>query len=659
MQTELYAATAAQQSPAPDWRLAASRYVMIRGHMPRLFALLALIVIAASANAGPDPHSYAEPGRFLVRHVALDLRADFAAHRLEGTADLTVERIDLEAMEFHLDTRDLEIQSVKLVSEAGMASVLAYRVDPPDPVLGSRLTIELSKCCAAPALMHLRIEYRTSAEASALQWLEPAQTSGPHPYLYSQGQTIHARSWIPVQDSPAVRMTYEARIRTPPELVAVMSAARVENADLAPGEYRFEMKQPIPAYLFALAVGDLEFQSLGNRTGVWTEPSRLAAAVQEFADLPRMLEAGEKLMGPYRWERYDLLIMPHSFAFGGMENPRLSFISPSVVAGDRSLVGVIVHELAHSWSGNLVTNATWNDFWLNEGFTTYLERRLFETLYGERRSRMQDAIGYEFLVEAIEDAKAAGRPQDTSLQLNLTGRDPDEGTSDIAYQKGRWFLGYLEERFGRPAFDAFLREYFDSHAFASTDTQSFRAYLLAQLARQGAPKIPVAEIDEWLTGVGMPATTPAIPSGVFDAVDRAAAEWRAGRLPTAELPVRDWVPQEWMRFLEEQPADLGDARLAELRAQFKLGADGNAEIARSWLALVVRSAYVPAYADLERFLLSTGRHKLVVGLYRDLARTQDGLALGRTIYAKARPGYHATIRAAVERLLQLDSAATS
>jgi hypothetical protein len=342
-----------------------------------------------------------------------------------------------------------------------------------------------------------------------------------------------------------------------------------------------------------------------------------------------------------------------------MENPRLSFISPSVVAGDRSLVGVIVHELAHSWSGNLVTNATWNDFWLNEGFTTYLERRLFETLYGERRSRMEDAIGFEFLVEAIEDAKAAGRPQDTSLQLNLTGRDPDEGTSAIAYEKGRWFLGYLEERFGRPAFDAFLREYFDSHAFASTDTQSFRAYLLAHLARQGAPKIPVAEIDEWLFGVGMPATTPAIPSGVFDAVDRAAAAWRAGRLPTAELPVRDWVPQEWMRFLEEQPADLDHAKLAELRAQFKLGADGNAEIARSWLALVVRSAYVPAYADLERFLLSTGRHKLVVGLYRDLARTQEGLALGRTIYAKARPGYHASIRAAVERLLQLDSSATS
>jgi len=439
----------------------------------------------------------------------------------------------------------------------------------------------------------------------------------------------------------------------------VMSAARVEDADLAPGEYRFEMHQPIPAYLIAIAVGDLKFRSLGERVGVWTEPSRLAAAANEFADLPRMLEAGERMVGPYRWDRYDLLIMPHSFAFGGMENPRLSFISPSVVAGDRSLVAVIVHELAHSWSGNLVTSATWNDFWLNEGFTTYLERRLFETLYGERRARMEDAIGYEFLVQAIEDAKAAGLPQDSSLLLNLAGRDPDEGTSDVAYEKGRWFLGYLEARFGRPAFDAFLREYFDSHAFQSMDTAGFRSYLLTQLVRPGAPAIPVAEIDEWLYGTGMPATTPPIPGGVFDAVDRAAAEWRAGRLAVGDLPVHDWVPQEWMRFLEGQPADLSDARLVELRSHFRLGADGNAEIARSWLALVVRTAFEPAYADLERYLLSTGRHKLVVGLYRDLARTEAGLELGRKIYARARPGYHATIRAAVERLLGPDAIRTS
>ena len=625
----------------------------------RIIAALAMLAFAHAASAAHDPHSYAEPDRFLVRHVALDLRADFSVHRLEGNAELTVERIDPAARELRLDTRDLEIHSVRLLGEAGQVRNLEFRLDARDSILGSRLTIDLAPQDGGSAPQRLRIEYRTSPEASALQWLEPAQTSGPHPYLYSQGQAIHARSWIPMQDTPIVRVRYTARIRTPPGLVAVMSAARIADADAAPGEYRFEMRQPIPAYLIALAIGELEFRSLGERAGVWTEPSRLDAAAQEFADLARMVEAGERLMGPYRWERYDLLIMPPSFAYGGMENPRLSFISPSVVAGDRSLVSVIVHELSHSWSGNLVTNATWNDFWLNEGVTTYLERRLLETLYGERRARMEDAIAYEYLVQAIADAEAAGLPRDSSLQPDFAGRDPDEASSDVPYEKGRWFLGFLEARFGRPAFDAFLREYFDAHAFVSIDTATFREYLLAHLAHPGAPSIPVAEIDEWLYGVGMPATTPAIPREVFDAVDRAATEWRAGRIAVGELPVRNWVSQEWMRFLDRQPAELDDARLAELRAHFGLGADGNAEIARSWLALVVRSAYEPAYADLERFLLSTGRHKLVVGLYRDLARTETGLELGRRIYARARPGYHATIRQAVERLLLLENGAAT
>ena len=630
---------------------------MIRALMPKLVALLLMLALADTASAARDPHSYAEPERFLVRHVALDLRADFTAHRLEGSAELTIERIDPAAHELHLDTRDLDIHSVQLLNTSGQARKLPFRFDTRDAILGSRLTIVLVPQDGGPAQQRLRIEYRTSPEASALQWLEPAQTSGPRPFLYSQGQAIHARSWIPMQDTPAVRVRYTARIRTPPGLVAVMSAARITDARAAPGEYRFEMQQPIPAYLIALAIGDLAFRSLGERVGVWAEPSQLDAAAHEFADLPRMVEAGEHLMGPYRWDRYDLLVMPHSFAYGGMENPRLSFISLSILAGDRSLVSVIVHELSHSWSGNLVTNATWNDFWLNEGVTTYLERRLLETLYGERRARMEDAIAYEYLRQAIADAEAADLPRDSSLQLDLAGRDPDEGSSDVAYEKGRWFLGFLEARFGRPAFDAFLREYFDAHAFVSIDTATFRTYLLARLARPGAPTIPVSEIDEWLYGVGMPVTTPAIPSGVFDAVDRAATEWRAGRLTIEELPVRDWVPQEWLRFLDGQPADLEDARLGELRAHFGLGADGNAEIARSWLALVVRCAFEPAYADLERFLLSTGRHKLVVGLYRDLARTETGLELGRQIYVKARPGYHATIRQAVERLLLSDAGA--
>jgi leukotriene-A4 hydrolase len=602
-------------------------------------------------DAAADPHSFAQPGKFLVRHVELDLTADFEARRLAGTAELTVEQVDPQANELVLDTNGLEIRTVHLVEMSGRARVLAFKLGEPDPILGSPLTIEFPHCCSATAEMRIRIDYRTSNEAAALQWLEPAQTSGPHPFMYTQGQAILARSWFPVQDSPGIRMTYGARIRTPPALAAVMSAARVADPAGAPGEHRFEMKQPIPAYLIALAIGDLAFQPLGERVGVWAEPSRLAAAANELADLQRMLETGERMAGPYRWDRYDVLIMPRAFAYGGMENPRISFVSPSIIAGDRSLVSTVVHELAHSWSGNLVTNATWDDFWLNEGFTSYLERRLVEQLYGERRANMEDAIAYEGLVQTIADLKAAGLEQDTDLKLNLAGRDPNEGTSDVAYDKGARFLRFLESRFGRPAFDAFLRGYFDAYAFRSMTTEGFREVLLTRLKQPGAPQITVEEIDSWIYGPGLPPTLPAVPQGVFDAVDRAATDWRAGRIATEDLPVKDWVPQEWVRFFERQPADVSHRKLGELRSAFRLGADGNAEIALSWLQLVIRAGYEPAYPDVEAFLLATGRWRLVETLFRDLSRTAAGTAFGREIYAKARPGYHASIRGAVERLI--------
>ncbi len=618
--------------------------------MKYLIALLACLP-AAAATAAADPHSYAEPDKFLVRRVAIDLTALFEAHRLKGSVELTVEQKDPTADTLNLDTRDLEIDSVRLVEASGREKVLAFQLGERDPILGSRLSIFFQHCCAATPEMRIRIAYRTSSEASALQWLDPAQTYGTKPYVYSQGEAIRTRSWIPLQDSPAVRVTYGAVLHTPPDLVAVMSAARVQQAGDGPGTYRFEMRQPIPSYLIAFAIGDLKFHAFSDRTGVWTETSRLAAASYEFEELPRMLVAGEKLAGPYRWDRYDVLVMPRSFPYGGMENPRLSFISPSVVAGDRSLVSTVVHELAHSWSGNLVTMASWNDFWLNEGFTSYLERRLSEEIYGKRFADMEDVISYGELVQAIDDMKAAGNFRDSDLKLNLVGRDPDEGASDVAYEKGRWFLGFLEGRFGRPAFDAFLREYFDAHAFQSMTTEGFRGWLLSRLAKPGAPKISAGEIDAWLYGPGLPATMPPVPSGVFDALDRTARDWRAGTIATADLPAGDWVPMEWTRFLDEQPADLPDAKLDELRSTFHLSSDGNAEIALAWLQLVIRAGYAPAYPDLERYLTQTGRWRLVSTLFTDLARTPQGLALARKIYAEAKSGYHASIRDEVERVI--------
>ena len=603
---------------------------------------------AVAVAATRDPHSNADPSQYLVRHAALDLETDFSAHRLRGAVDLTVERIAPTADWLSLDTRGLEIEAVGLRDDAGAVTPLEHRLGPPDPILGRALEIHMPAPAGATPRQVVRVEYSTGPDATALQWLAPEQTAGrAQPFLYTQSQPVYARSWIPVQDSPGIRFTYEARIRTPPGLRAVMSAAR-DSRPSGAGEHHFVMPQPIPAYLVALAVGDLEFRALGPRTGVYAEPTVLAAAAHEFADLEAMLVAAERLFGPYRWDRYDLLIMPPSFPMGGMENPRLSFISPTVIAGDRSLVSMITHEMAHSWSGNLVTNAGWGDFWLNEGVTTYLERRILEGVYGRRLATMELVLGRQYLDEEIADLMAAGKPSDTALALDLRGRDPDDALSDIAYEKGSLFLQFIEWRVGRAALDHFLAGYFGDFGFRTVTTAEFDAYLRAKLLARHPDAIGERELRQWLYGTGLPGSVPPVRDAALTAVEQQRDEWLAGRIETGDLPVESWSPQQWMRFLDTLPDDLTDQRLAQLEARGALAEARNYEVLRSWLLLAVRSDYRPADARLEAFLVSTGRHKMVKRLYEELARTPERRALGCRIYAQARPGYHAMTRQMVD-----------
>ena len=606
---------------------------------------------AVAAAAARDPHSNADPSQYVVRHAALDLEADFDAQRLRGAVELTVERIAPTADRLLLDTRGLEISTVELRDEAGAVTPLEHRLGPPDPILGRALEIHMPAPAGATPRQIVRVEYSTGPDATALQWLAPEQTAGrAQPFLYTQSQPVYARSWIPVQDSPGIRFTYEARIRTPPGLRAVMSAARDPRSSGA-GEHRFVMPQPIPAYLVALAVGDLEFRELGPRTGVYAEPTVLAAAAHEFADLEAMLVAAERLFGPYRWDRYDLLIMPPSFPMGGMENPRLSFISPTVIAGDRSLVSMITHEMAHSWSGNLVTNASWDDFWLNEGVTTYLERRILEGVYGPRLASMELVLGRQYLDEEIEDLTAAGRLADTALTLDLRERDPDEALSDIAYEKGSLFLQFVEWRVGRAALDRFLAGYFRDFGFRTVTTAEFEAYLHAKLLARHPGAVGEGELWQWLYGTGLPSGAPPVRDDALAGVEQQRNDWLAGRIETVALPVQSWSPQQWMRFLDTLPDDLPDQRLAELEAHGALAEAGNSEVSRSWLLLAVRNEYRPADARLEAFLVGTGRHKMVKRLYEELARTPERRALGCRIYTQARPGYHPVTRQMVDALL--------
>jgi leukotriene-A4 hydrolase len=577
-----------------------------------------------------DIHSFAQPDEAVVRHLTLDVTVDFASQRLAGSATLRFE-LTPGARQLVLDTHGLSIDRVTL--DDGRET--AFAIGDSKPFLGAPLTIDVT-----PASKAVRIEYTSAPNAAAVQWLSPEQTAGGrHPFLFTQSQAILARTWVPCQDSPGLRMTYEATIRVPQGLMAVMSA---ENAtELAPdGVYHFRMPQPIPAYLLALAVGDLEFRSLGPNSGVWAEKPMIDASAYELADTPAMIEAAEKLYGPYRWGQYDVLVLPPSFPFGGMENPRLTFATPTILAGDRSLVNLVAHELAHSWSGNLVTNATWNDFWLNEGFTVYFERRIMEEIAGRKYSEMLALLGFQDLEATVAELP----PRDTHLFLDLTGRDPDEAATKLPYEKGYFLLRLLEERVGRAKWDVFLRDYFDRHAFESMTTSAF----VEELTRT-FPNLPF-DLNLWINGPGIPDNAPIVHSDAFTVVDEQVRAFEQGT-PAAQLPARNWSTHEWIHFLRHLPKSLSAEQMKDLDAAFHFTDSGNSEILHEWLMQAIEHRYTPAYDALERFLLRQGRRKFLKPLYQKLAETPEGMERARAIYRKARSMYHSVSYRTIDQIL--------
>ena len=595
-------------------------------------AFAMLILCPPGVAADRDAHSFANPAHVRVKHVALDLAVDFDKTEIRGTAILSVERTSKDVKQpLVLDTRGLKIGSVDWQADRGIYWKAKFALGKPDPVLGQALTIELPADATA-----VRVTYTTGPNATALQWLTPAQTAGKkRPLLFTQSQAIDARSWVPLQDTPGVRITYTAKVRTPKDLLAVMSAGN-DPAARRTGEYTFAMTQPIPSYLMALAVGDLDFRPLSKRTGVYAEPGVVNKAATEFADLEEMVLACEKLYGPYRWERYDVLVMPPSFPFGGMENPRLTFASPTILAGDKSLVALLAHELAHSWSGNLVSNATWRDFWLNEGFTVYLERRIMEAVYGKARADAEAVLGKRSL-----DREMADLPKpDQVLHIDLTGRPPVDGLTDVPYEKGALFLKHLEAVYGRERFDKFLSGYFAHFSFQSITTAQFKAYLTEHLLKDDPAKAARAKVDEWLTQPGLPADAPSPSAEALEKVEAHAKAFAADKVEAPDLPGKAWTAQEWLHFLTSLPGPPGKDRLAALDAAFHLTKSGNSEIVFAWLLLAVKNGYAPADERLEAFLTEQGRRKFLKPLYEELAKTPAGKERARAIYQKARPTYH-------------------
>ncbi|QUN07284.1 M1 family metallopeptidase [Shewanella yunxiaonensis] len=595
---------------------------------------LSLLLLSPLANAVvTDEFSYANTQDVQTRHIDLQLTLDFTQKQIRGTTTLDLKWLHPKAP-LILDTRDLTITKVEGLTSNGDWQPLKFTLAAKDPVLGQKLTIDTE----ALQPQQVRIAHLSSPDASGLQWLTAAQTLGKkQPFLFSQNEAIHARSWMPLQDTPSIRASYAATITAPKGLTVLMSADRHPVSDTVT---RFVMPQAIPSYLIAIAAGNLKFAAFDARSGVWAEPEQLKQAQYEFADTPKMIDTVEQRYGHYRWGRYDLLILPPSFPFGGMENPKLSFITPTLIAGDRSLVSVIAHELAHSWSGNLVTNACWRDIWLNEGFTSYVENRVVEDLYGVERAKMERTISYGELLKEIKDLPVAL----TSLHPDLKGLDPDTSFSDIPYTKGQLFLVYLEQKFGRKHFDAFVKQYFAHFAFQSIDTETFENYLEQHLLSVYPGTVAKEEIDTWLYGEGMPASTPIPTSDSFKPVEAARTAWLAGSKKLNQLSTKDWNAQQWLHFLNQMPAKasanaLSLAQLQQLDQQFDFSHTGNDEIAFSWFSLALDYGDYAVKPALGEYLNRIGRLRLVKPLYEKLAASPEK-AWGKQIFEQAKAAYH-------------------
>jgi aminopeptidase N len=588
--------------------------------------------------ATADPHSFARPQEAVMTHLSLRLTVDFERKILSGAATIRYKSTP-GARQLVLDTRDLAVESVLCGTQPAQ-----WTFGTEAPFMGKPLTIAIQA-----GEGEVTVRYSTSPEAAALQWLEPGQTDGKeHPFMFSQSQAILARTWAPVQDSPGIRFTYDAEVTVPAGLMALMSAEN-PTAVSHDGNYRFRMNQPVPAYLLALAAGDLRFHAFDSRCGVYAEPSLLEKSAYEFADLPRMIEAAETLYGPYAWERYDLLVLPKSFPFGGMENPRLTFATPTIIAGDRSLTSLVAHELAHSWSGNLVTNETWSDFWLNEGFTVYFENRIMEALYGKEFADMQKKLGQTGLLETVEELGPSS--PDTRLKLQLQGRDPDDGMNDIAYEKGNNLLLVIEAYVGRERWDAFLRGYFSRHAFSTTNTEAFLTELKEQLFQDDPSGYLRLKIDEWVYQPGIPSNLPVIESVRFTAVEEQAKLFSGGT-PAVRLNTQGWTPFEWVHFLQELPEGLSMVRLSELDSVYRLTGSRNNEVLFQWMMTCLTNGYDGIYPALEEFLVEVGRRKFVKPLYQELVKTPSGREEAEKVFERAKGRYHAITRETVSSILE-------
>lgn len=586
-----------------------------------------------------DEHSFSIAEKAVVKHLDLDIKVDFETQTISGKASWKIDNVS-KGKEIIFDQNTLNITKVTLGDNEKPAK---FKLGTEVEFHGKPLVVNIE-----PNTTKVNIYYNTTKDAVALQWLTPEQTADKtKPFLFSQGQSIWTRTWIPCQDSPSIRFTYNAKVTVPNDLIALMSAENPQKKNET-GVYTFKQTKRIPSYLMALAVGDVAFKAIDGRTGVYAEPSVLEKAAWEFGELGKMVHAAEKLYGPYRWGRYDVLVLPPSFPYGGMENPNLTFLTPGVIAGDRSLTSLLAHELGHSWSGNLVTNATWDDIWLNEGFTTYVEHRIGEEIFGINEAKMQDVLSRKLLTDNI--AEMGEKNPDSRLKVDTQGRNADDALSDIPYEKGYAFLQTIEQAVGRKKFDAFIKEYFNAHAFQSITTEDFVAYINKVLIKGDPDLEEKIKLDEWIYQPGIPSNITLQVSDDFTRIDSIQKNWRKTGIKGLASQIKSTTEKQ--HFIDYLPEDLTEKEMAEIDTEFHLTEKGNFVIKRQWFVQAIKHNYKPARPVIEKFMIATSRTGSLQTLYKEMVKTSEGKEWAKSIFKKAKSGYHLTTIQSMEGILK-------
>lgn len=579
-----------------------------------------------------DPTTYSDLEQGEIKHIDFRIRADFSTRTLDIEATYQMQAPVSGSL--FLDTYKLNIKDAQVNGGA-----LIWELDEEDEVLGQRL--QLKNLNGADKFT---LKFSTSPESRALQWIDAEKTAGgKHPFLFSQCQSIHARSIFPCQDTPSVRFTYSAEVEAPEGLKAVMAAEQLPAVD-GSGVFHFQMPQPIPSYLFAIGIADLVFHEFGPRTGIYAEPVTIESAAWEFAENETKVDEAEKLLGPYMWGRYDLLVLPPSFPYGGMENPRLTFLTPTSILGTRGQTSLITHELAHAWTGNLITNATWRDFWLNEGWTTYAETRITEVLDGRDVFNLNDAYNEKGLLKLME--RIGMDSPHTCLKLPGDEKDADSFTTAVAYYKGAYFLKECEHAVGRERFDAFIQKYMKRFQFQSITTEDFLDFLKAEL-----PEVfEKVDVHKWVYEPGLPERKNRPHSQLFEDVQTVLHDYEQGKRPTREQ-VAGWHRYQVLTFLNNLPKSIpvDDCKYFDEILGLEKANDG--AFFSPFYAICVSSGYQEAMSRIETFMGTVGRMLYVLPIFRAMIETDWSKGLARPLFERVRDRHHPITIKAIEGAL--------